>query len=700
MVCGLTELSGPIPPQLGNLDYLTELWLSSNQLNDAIPAQLGNLSNLTHLYLRDNQLSGAIPTQLGYLPSLRELSLSTNQLDGTIPAQLGELSTLEGLWIWDNQLSGSIPPELGSLGNLNELWLASNQLDGVIPAQLGNLSNLKKLALYDNQLNGAIPVQLGNLPLLESLWLQRNQLSGSIPAELGNLTTLLEIDLSRNQLSGTIPSSLVNISNLPFHVNDLGYNSLSASDPALLSFLTAMDNDWADTQTIPPTDLQSTPQSSRTVLLTWTPILYTDDNGYYEIGYSTSSGGPYTISDTTSSKNSTEYTVTDLSPDASYYFVVRTYTPAHDTQKNALTSDFSEVSLAHTPPGLGCNLLTLTHIGSGSDPVATPAKSTSCADSSTYAAGEDISLSASPEAGSSVSGWSGTADDTSTSNTNSLTMPAGDHTVTVIYASEPDAYEVDDVCNKAQLIDLNGALQEHTFHDAADTDWVRFNAAAGTQYRVEVQTPADSPADVNLGLYPACDLEPTLGFEETFTPDVRLDFSAQETGPVYLRLTNYDPNMAGSEVAYHLSVRDLQPDAQKGAVILLAGRLRANDHLQPNIHNVINTAYNLYKQQGYSDDEILYLAVDPALPGSDQGATVANLRDAITTWAVDKVGPDQPLILYMMDHGDVDQLFVDEVNQQHINPNDLNAWLDQLETAVPGIEVMVIIEACNSGSLY
>jgi len=345
-----------------------------------------------------------------------------------------------------------------------------------------------------------------------------------------------------------------------------------------------------------------------------------------------------------------------------------------------------------------CNLLTLTHIGSGSDPVATPAKSTSCADSSTYAAGEDISLSASPEAGSSVSGWSGTADDTSTSNTNSLTMPAGDHTVTVIYASEPDAYEVDDVCNKAQLIDLNGVLQEHTYHDAADTDWVYFDATAGTQYRVEVQTPADSPADVNLGLYPACDLEPTLGFEETFTPDVRLDFTAQETGPVYLRLTNYDPNMAGSEVAYHLSVRDLQPDAQKGAVILLAGRLRANDHLQPNIHNVINTAYNLYKQQGYSDDEILYLAVDPALPGSDQGATVANLRDAITTWAVDKVGPDQPLILYMMDHGDVDQLFVDEVNQQHINPNDLNAWLDQLEAAVPGIEVMVIIEACNSGS--
>lgn len=345
-----------------------------------------------------------------------------------------------------------------------------------------------------------------------------------------------------------------------------------------------------------------------------------------------------------------------------------------------------------------CNRLTLTHIGSGSDPVASPAQSTSCAYSGQYVAGKAISLSASPAASWAVSGWSGTADDTSTSNTNSLAMPAGNHTVTVIYAAEPDAYEVDDVCSQARLIDVNGAFQEHTFHIAADTDWVRFDATAGTQYRVEVQTPVGSPADVNLGLYPACDLEPTYGFEETFTPGVRLDFPAQETGMVYLRLTNYDPNIVGSDVAYHLSVRELQPDAQKGAVILLAGRLKVNDHLQPNIHHVINTAYNHYKQQGYNDDEILYLAVDPSIPGSDQGATVANLRDAITTWAVDKVGSEQPLILYLMDHGDVDQLFVDEVNQQHISPNDLNTWLEQLEAAVPGVNVMVIIEACNSGS--
>jgi hypothetical protein len=345
-----------------------------------------------------------------------------------------------------------------------------------------------------------------------------------------------------------------------------------------------------------------------------------------------------------------------------------------------------------------CHTLTLTHTGSGGDPLASPARSSGCAANGQYVAGEAISLSANPAAGWVVNGWSGTANDASHSNTNSLSMPAMDHTVQVNYAAQPDAYEVDDVCSQAHLIQVNGSLQEHTFHVAGDADWVRLQVTENAQYRIEVQTPINSDADVNLGLYPACDLGPTDVFEETFTPGVRLDFTAVTTGPVYVRLVNEDASRAGPEVLYRLTVRELQPDAQKGAVILLAGRLRTNDALQANIHHVINRAYELYKQQGYSDDEILYLAVDPALPGSDQGATVANLRDAITSWAVNRVGPEQPLVIYLMDHGDVDQLFVDEVNQQHINPAELNTWLDQLETAVPNVKVTVIVEACYSGS--
>ena len=41
------QLSGELPPELGNLVSLEELTLTDNQLTGAIPAELGNLANLT-----------------------------------------------------------------------------------------------------------------------------------------------------------------------------------------------------------------------------------------------------------------------------------------------------------------------------------------------------------------------------------------------------------------------------------------------------------------------------------------------------------------------------------------------------------------------------------------------------------------------------------------------------------------------------
>ena len=79
---------------------VTELDLSENQLSGAIPPELGNLANLTKLYLSENQLSGAIPPELGNLANLRYLSLRGNQLNGCVPrSQEGLLfvSDLRGL---------------------------------------------------------------------------------------------------------------------------------------------------------------------------------------------------------------------------------------------------------------------------------------------------------------------------------------------------------------------------------------------------------------------------------------------------------------------------------------------------------------------------------------------------------------------------------------------------------------------------
>ncbi len=82
-----------------------------------------------------------------------------------------------------------------------------------------------------------------------------------------------------------------------------------------------------------------------------------------------------------------------------------------------------------------CYALTLSHTGQGSDPSASPLKSASCANNGQYVSGEVISLSnAVPTTGWQISGWTGTANDSSTGATNSLTMPASAKTVSVNYS--------------------------------------------------------------------------------------------------------------------------------------------------------------------------------------------------------------------------------------------------------------------------
>ncbi|MBV7326965.1 hypothetical protein KFU94_01625 [Chloroflexi bacterium TSY] len=360
-----------------------------------------------------------------------------------------------------------------------------------------------------------------------------------------------------------------------------------------------------------------------------------------------------------------------------------------------------------------CYTLTLSHTGSGSDPVTTPNKSSGCGQVGEFVVNESITLTANPAAGWAVSNWRGTDDDSSMASSNTLTMPAADHTVQVVYQgmetptvvpiatppsvqSNADTFESDNSCAEARTITPNGTRQEHSFHNEGDTDWLRFDAESGQKYRIEVQTRANSRADVTLEVYSECGGSLESKFEETFTPGVRLDLSSTSNTTLYLKIFNFDPKVFGAEAVYSVSVTQRQ--SNKGAVILLEGRLKMNDRLQSNIHNVIQRAYHLFKDNGYSDDEIYYMGFDPSASGYDAAASSTNLQTAITTWAQDKVGPNNPLTIYLMDHGGLDNFYVDEPNGVRLRPQDLDAWLTELQTKKPGLKINVIIEACNSGS--
>ena len=236
------DLTGPIPLELGHLTHLLRLDLSQNALAGTIPPELGHLTRLQWLILGPNELTGTIPSELGNLTNLQELHLYYNELIGTIPRELGNLTNLERLWLNGNKLTGTIPSELGNLTNLQELYLSSNELTGTIPPALGRLTNLQDLHLSSNELIWTIPTELGRLTNLYGLHLSYNELTGAIPPSLGNLTNLQKLSLSNNELTGTIPRELGNLTNLQkLH---LSYNELTGTIPRELGNLTNLERLW------------------------------------------------------------------------------------------------------------------------------------------------------------------------------------------------------------------------------------------------------------------------------------------------------------------------------------------------------------------------------------------------------------------------------------------------------------------------
>ncbi|PIA64116.1 hypothetical protein AQUCO_00201421v1 [Aquilegia coerulea] len=80
------KLTGPIPPEFGNLKKLLVLDLKSNNLSGSIPSELSGMASLVTLDLSNNSLSGTIPPSLTKLSFLSTFSVAYNHLDGKVPS--------------------------------------------------------------------------------------------------------------------------------------------------------------------------------------------------------------------------------------------------------------------------------------------------------------------------------------------------------------------------------------------------------------------------------------------------------------------------------------------------------------------------------------------------------------------------------------------------------------------------------------
>ncbi|KAI5580598.1 hypothetical protein BDE02_08G164200 [Populus trichocarpa] len=80
------NLKGEIPPEINNMEQLTELWLDGNFLTGPIPG-ISNLVNLKIVHLENNKLNGPLPKYLGSLPKLQALYIQNNSFSGEIPSE-------------------------------------------------------------------------------------------------------------------------------------------------------------------------------------------------------------------------------------------------------------------------------------------------------------------------------------------------------------------------------------------------------------------------------------------------------------------------------------------------------------------------------------------------------------------------------------------------------------------------------------
>lgn len=170
-----------------------------------------------------------------------------------------------------------------------------------------------------------------------ALALPRNGLSGTLPLSLGDLGGLGRLRLENNALVGRLPPTICQLAGGLTDTN-VAYNRLWTLRQSVGQCMKSIDPDWQATQTRPVTNLRVTQFTTSSLALSWTPIPYVADGGYYEIALATAPDGPFVPHGHTADKSAATYLVDGLTPGRAYYFLVRTYTPAHGDQLNDLRS--------------------------------------------------------------------------------------------------------------------------------------------------------------------------------------------------------------------------------------------------------------------------------------------------------------------------------------------------------------------------
>jgi Leucine-rich repeat (LRR) protein len=136
---------------------------------------LDSIKHITYLDLYD-PLFGNLPKDIGKLENLKVLTLTTNVAMTKIPSEIAELKNLEELNFTKAFKLKQLPPEICDLPKLKKLTVAWGGVLTAVPDSIGKLQELEVLDLGHNQLT-TLPASIKELKKLKTLVLWANPIS-------------------------------------------------------------------------------------------------------------------------------------------------------------------------------------------------------------------------------------------------------------------------------------------------------------------------------------------------------------------------------------------------------------------------------------------------------------------------------------------------------------------------------------------
>ncbi|KAL7573800.1 hypothetical protein ACA910_007828 [Epithemia clementina (nom. ined.)] len=136
---GGNQYDTPLPPSIGELPKLQYFYAAECALTGdlSIWTTPDQTPELLELWIDKNyEISGSIPPEIGQYSNLVSLSLSELGIDGAIPTELGDLSQMKRMWLFGNSLNGNIPPHLANMTQLTRLEVEKNDLVGDMPEEI------------------------------------------------------------------------------------------------------------------------------------------------------------------------------------------------------------------------------------------------------------------------------------------------------------------------------------------------------------------------------------------------------------------------------------------------------------------------------------------------------------------------------------------------------------------------------------